>query len=295
MDGTDWLAERFEANRARLRGVAYRMLGSLSEADDVVQDAWFRLSRSDTSEVDNLDGWLTTVVARLSLDALRARKTRREDSLEAHVPDPIIDREDAVDPEHAALLADAVGLALLVVLDMLDPAERLAFVLHDMFGVAFDEIAPMVGRSPDATRQLASRARRRVQGAAATPDMDVRCQSEVVDAFFAAARDGDFEALVGVLDPDVVLRADAGPGSRMSIVHRGAETIASGALVRFADEEQIAHPARVNDAAGVVVTIDGHPVSVLAFTVIDGKIVEIDILADPKRLEQLDLRDVTSG
>jgi RNA polymerase sigma factor (sigma-70 family) len=293
MDRTDWLAERFEANRTHLRAVAYRMLGSLSEAEDVVQDAWFRLSRSDTSEVDNLDGWLTTVVARLSLDALRARKTRREDSLEAHVPDPIIDREDAVDPEHAALLADSVGLALLVVLDMLDPAERLAFVLHDMFGVAFDEIAPMVDRSPDAARQLASRARRRVQGAAKAPDLDVRRQREVVDAFFAAARDGDFEALVSVLDPDVVLRADNGPGSPLSVVHRGAQTIASGALLRFAGERRIARPARVNGAAGVVITVEGQPVSVIAFSVIDGKIVQIDVLADPERLAQLDLGNVT--
>jgi RNA polymerase sigma factor (sigma-70 family) len=293
MDGTDRLTECFEANRTHLRAVAYRMLGSLSEADDVVQEAWFRLSRSDTSEVVNLAGWLTTVVARLSLDALRSRTARREDPLEAHVPDPIIDRDDAVDPEHAALLADSVGLALLVVLDTLDPAERLAFVLHDMFGVAFDEIAPMVERSPDAARQLASRARRRVEGAAATPDRDVHRQREVVDAFFAAARDGDFGALVSVLDPDVVLRADAGAGSRLSVVHRGAETIASGALMRFAGEEPIAHPVRVNGTAGVVVTARGQPVSVMAFTTVDGKIVEIDVLADPERLEQLDLRDVT--
>jgi RNA polymerase sigma-70 factor (ECF subfamily) len=294
MDGTDWLAERFEANRTHLRAVAYRMLGSLSEADDVVQDAWFRLSRSDTSEVDNLDGWLTTVVARLSLDALRSRTARREESFEAHVPDPIVDREDAVDPEHAALLADSVGLALLLVLETLNPVERLAFVLHDMFGVAFDEIAPMVERSPDAARQLASRARRRVQGAALAPDVDVRRQREVVDAFFAAARDGDLEALVRVLDSDVVLRADAGPSSPLSVVHRGAQTIASGALARFAGQKRIAHPARVNGAAGVVVTVDGQPVSVMAFTVIDDKIVEIDTLADPNRLEQLDLRYVTS-
>jgi RNA polymerase sigma factor (sigma-70 family) len=292
MDGTDWLAQRFEANRGRLRGVAYRMLGSLSEADDVVQNAWFRLSRSAANEIDNLDGWLTTVVARLSLDALRSRKTRREDPLEAHVPDPIIDREDAVDPEHSALLADSVGLALLIVLDMLDPAERLAFVLHDMFGVAFDEIAPMVGRSPAAARQLASRARRRVQGAATAPDVDVSRQREVVDAFFAAARDGDFDALVSVLDPDVVLRADAGPGSPLSVVRRGAQTIASGAATRFAGDDWIGHPARVNGTAGAVTTIDGQPVSVIAFTIVDGKIVEIDALADPERLVQLDLSDV---
>jgi RNA polymerase sigma factor (sigma-70 family) len=293
MEGADWLAERFEANRTRLRAMAYRMLGSLSEAEDVVQDAWFRLSRSDASEFDNLDGWLTTVVARLALDVLRARENRREDAFDAHVPDPIVDREDAVDPEHAALLADSVGLALLVVLDMLDPAERLAFVLHDMFGVAFDEIAPMVERSPDAARQLASRARRRVQGAAATPDMDVGRQREVIDAFFAAARNGDFEALVSVLDPDVVLRADNGPGSPLSVVHGGAQTIASGAMVRFAGDKRIAHPARVNGTAGVVITVEEQPVSVMAFSIVDGKVVEIDVLADPERLDQLDLRNVT--
>jgi RNA polymerase sigma factor (sigma-70 family) len=291
MDEKDWLAERFEANRSRLRAVAYRMLGSTIEADDVVQDAWFRLSRSDTSAVENFDGWLTTVVGRLCLDVLRSRQARREDALDPHVPDPVVTREDAVDPEEEALLADSVGMALLVVLDMLDPAERLAFVLHDMFGVPFDEIAPVVGRSPEATRQLASRARRRVQGAATRPDVDVRRQREVVDAFLTAAREGNFEALVSVLDPDVVLRADAGPGSPLSVVRRGAETVGTGAM-RFADPARVHHPARVNGAAGAVVTLDGRLVSVMAFHIVDGKIAEIDVLNDPERLARLDLGEL---
>src|SRR5215217_3765197 len=291
MDEKDWLAERFEANRSRLRAVAYRMLGSTSEADDVVQDAWFRLSRSDTNAVENLDGWLTTVVGRLCLDVLRSRQARRQDALDPHVPDPVVMREDAVDPEEEALLADSVGMALLVVLDMLAPAERLAFVLHDMFGVPFDEIAPVVGRSPEATRQLASRARRRVQGAATTPDVDVRRQREVVDAFLTAAREGNFEALVSVLDPDVVLRADAGPGSPLSVVRRGAETVGTGAM-RFADPARVHQPARVNGAAGAVVTVDGRLVSVMAFHIVDSKIAEIDVLADPERLDRLDLGEI---
>jgi len=291
MDEKDWLAERFEANRSRLRAVAYRMLGSTSEADDVVQDAWFRLSRSDTNAVENLDGWLTTVVGRLCLDVLRSRQARRQDALDPRVPDPVVMREDAVDPEEEALLADSVGMALLVVLDMLAPAERLAFVLHDMFGVPFDEIAPVVGRSPEATRQLASRARRRVQGAATTPDVDVRRQREVVDAFLTAARAGNFEALVSVLDPDVVLRADAGPGSPLSVVRRGAETVGTGAM-RFADPARVHQPARVNGAAGAVVTVDGRLVSVMAFHIVDGKIAEIDVLADPERLDRLDLGEI---
>ena len=209
MDEHDWLAERFEENRTHLRAVAYRMLGSLSEADDAVQESWLRLSRSDTSGVENLGGWLTTVVARVCLDMLRSRKSRREEPLDVHVPEPIVSREAGTDPEHEALLADSVGLALLVVLETLAPAERLAFVLHDMFAVPFDEIAPIVGRSPAAARQLASRARRRVQGCGrALPDADLTRQREVVDAFLAAARGGDFDALLAVLDPDVVLRAD---------------------------------------------------------------------------------------
>jgi RNA polymerase sigma-70 factor (ECF subfamily) len=287
MDERDWLVDRFERQRPRLRAVAYRMLGSLSEADDAVQEAWLRLSRADTSEVSNLAAWLTTVVARVCLNMLRSRAMRREEPLEVHVPDPVVSREDGLDPEQQALLAEGVGLALLVVLETLAPAERLAFVLHDMFAVPFEEIAPIVGRSPAAARQLASRARRRVQGAAPVPDPDVTRQREVVDAFFAAARGGDFEALVAVLDPDVVLRSDRGalPGS---VVLRGAEMVA-GQAIMFAGPSRIARPALVNGVAGVVVTIDGEPVSVMAFTVTDGRVVAIDALGDPERLSQLDL------
>jgi RNA polymerase sigma-70 factor, ECF subfamily len=289
VDQHDWLAERFEADRAHLQAVAYRMLGSVAEADDAVQETWLRLSRSDTSGVENLTGWLTTVVGRVCLDMLRSRRSRREDSLDTRMPDPIISREDDVDPENEALMADSVGLALLVVLETLAPAERLVFVLHDMFGVPFDEIAPMVGRSPTAARQLASRARRRVQGAAPVPDTDLTRQREVVDAFFAAARDGDFDGLVAVLDPDVVVRSDGGvlrPDA--SQVVRGAEAVASQAL-RFARLSPFVRPAIVNGVAGVVVAPRGQPFSVMAFTVRDGKIVEIDALADPERLSQLDL------
>jgi RNA polymerase sigma factor (sigma-70 family) len=287
MDERDWLVDRFEQQRPRLRAVAYRMLGSLSEADDAVQEAWLRLSRADTSEVSNLAAWLTTVVARVCLNMLRSRQTRREEPLDVHVPDPVVSREDGLDPEQQALLAEGVGLALLVVLEMLAPAERLAFVLHDMFAVPFEEIASILGRSPAAARQLASRARRRVQGAAPVPDPDVTRQREVVDAFFAAARGGDFEALVAVLDPDVVLRSDRGalPGS---VVLRGAEAVA-GQAIMFAGPARIARPALVNGVAGVVVTVDGEPVSVMAFTVTDGRIVAIDALGDPERLSQLDL------
>ena len=289
MDESDWLAERFEENRTHLRAVAYRMLGSVSEADDAVQDAWLRLSRADTSSVENLGGWLTTVVARVCLDMLRSRLSRREDSLGAHVPDPIVSREGGIDPDHEAQLADSVGLALLVVLEMLAPAERLAFVLHDMFAVPFDEIADIVGRSPTAARQLASRARRRVQGAATPPDTDVTRQRKVVDAFFAAARGGGFEALVAVLDPDVVLRSDGGtvrPGA--TVVLRGAEAVARQALT-FARLAPFVRPALVNGAAGVVVAPRGRAVSVMGFTVSGGKIVAIDALADPERLRQIDL------
>ncbi len=289
MDQHDWLAERFEADRTHVQAVAYRMLGSVAEADDAVQETWLRLSRSDTSGVENLTGWLTTVVGRVCLDMLRSRRSRREDSLDTHMPDPIISREDDVDPENEALMADSVGLALLVVLETLAPAERLAFVLHDMFAVPFDEIAPMVGRSPTAARQLASRARRRVQGAAPVPDTDLTRQREVVDAFFAAARDGDFDGLVAVLDPDVVVRSDGGvlrPDA--SQVVRGAEAVAAQAL-RFARLSPFVRPAIVNGVAGVVVAPRGRPFSVMAFTVRDGKIVEIDALADPERLSQLDL------
>jgi RNA polymerase sigma factor (sigma-70 family) len=288
MDEHDWLAEQFEANRTHLRAVAYRMLGSLSEADDALQEAWLRLSRSDTSEVENLSGWLTRVVARICLDMLRSRRSRREESLDVHLPEPIVSRENGIDPEYEALLADSVGLALLAVLETLSPAERLAFVLHDMFAVPFDEIAPIVGRSLAATRQLASRARRHVRGAANVPNADLASQREVVEAFFAAARDGDFDALVAVLDPDVVLRADLGgvPAGASREV-RGAPAVADQALT-FSQLATFARPALVNGAAGVVVAPRGRPYSVMGFTVRGGKIVEIDILADPARLRQLD-------
>jgi RNA polymerase sigma-70 factor (ECF subfamily) len=287
MDEREWLAERFEEHRTRLRAVAYRMLGSLSEADDAVQEAWLRLSRTDPSEVENLGGWLTTVVARVSLNMLRSRKVRREEPIGVHMPDPIVDRADGTDPEHEALLADSVGLALLVVLETLSPPERLAFVLHDIFGVPFDEIAPIVDRSPEAARQLASGARRRVQGENTVPDADLDTQREVVDAFLAAARDGDFQALLEVLDPDVVLRADLGPagGSRQV---RGARAVAGQALF-YSRLGLVTHPALINGAAGAVATLDGEPYSVGAITVRGGRIVEIDLLADPERLRQLDL------
>jgi RNA polymerase sigma factor (sigma-70 family) len=290
MDDNEWMVERFEEHRAHLRAVAYRMLGSLSEAEDAVQEAWLRLSRADTSEVENLGGWLTTVVARVCLNMLRSRTTRREEPLDAHVPDPIVGLEHRADPEEQVLLADSVGLALLVVLDTLPPAERLAFVLHDMFAVPFDEIAPIVGRSTTATRQLASRARRRVQGEARVPDADMERQRTVVDAFFAAAYDGDFEALVSVLDPDVVLRSDRGVEG--SVLLRGAAAIAGQALM-FAGPSRKAWPAVVNGAAGVVVTGDGRLVSVMAFTVSDGRVVAIDALGDPERLRALDIDGIT--
>jgi RNA polymerase sigma factor (sigma-70 family) len=287
VDRDEWLAGQFEEHRPRLRAVAYRMLGSLSEAEDAVQDAWLRLSRTDAREVENLGGWLTTVVARVSLNMLRSRRSRREQPLDVHVPDPIVDSADGTDPEHEALLADSVGLALLVVLETLTPAERLAFVLHDMFAVPFEDIATIVDRSPDATRQLASRARRRVRGSSPASDHDLAAQWEVVDAFLAAARDGDFDALVAVLDPDVVLRADSGPAGPSREV-RGAETVAGQALT-WSRVDLTAHRALINGAAGLVSTRNGQPFSVGAFTIRSGKIVEIDILADPERLAALDL------
>jgi RNA polymerase sigma-70 factor (ECF subfamily) len=286
MNENDFLAQQFEEHRAHLRAVAYKMLGSLSEADDAVQEGWLRLSRSDTSDVENLRGWLTTVVARVCLNVLRSRRTRCEEPLDVRVPDPIVSRDDGTQPEHEALLADSVGLALFVVLETLAPAERLAFVLHDMFGVPFDEIADLVDRSPAATRQLASRARRRVQGAAPAPDADLAAQRRVVDAFFAAARDGDFDALVAVLDPDVVSRGDGGPGA--SVIVRGAREVAARALT-YARLSPFVRPALVNGAAGVVVAPDGEPFSVMGFTVVGGKIVEIDAITDPERLRELDL------
>ncbi|WP_336216327.1 RNA polymerase sigma factor SigJ [Nonomuraea sp. LPB2021202275-12-8] len=287
MDEREWLTDRFEEHRTRLRAVAYRMLGSVSEADDAVQDAWLRLNRADTSGVDNLGAWLTTVVARVCLNVLRSREHRREDPFDVRVPDPIISPEDG-DPEHEALLADSVGLALLVVLETLTPAERLAFVLHDMFAVPFEEIAPMIERSPAAARQLASRARRRVRGQAPAPDPDLSRQRRVVDAFFAAARDGDFDALVAVLHPDVVLRSDGGVArARHTVVINGARTVAEQA-VTFGRLSPYARPVLINGAAGVVVAAHGRPLSVMAFTVTDGKIVAIDVLSDPDRLHDLD-------
>jgi RNA polymerase sigma-70 factor (ECF subfamily) len=289
MDERELLAEPFEQHRSHLRAVAYRMLGSLAEADDAVQDTWLRLSRSDTHEVENLRAWLTTIVARISLNMLRARKSRREVPIDTHLPDPVISSADGADPEQQALLADAVGLALLVVLDTLTPAERLAFVLHDMFAVPFDEIAPMVDRTPAATRQLASRARRRVRAQAPVPDQDLARQREVVDAFFAAARDGDFDRLVAVLDPEVVRRADGGARRPAdSAVIRGAEAVAAQALT-FARLAPYVRPALVNGAAGAVVIRDGEPFSVIGFTVVGSRIVAIDALFDPGRLRQLDL------
>ena len=293
MEEQRWLAERFEANRTHLRAVAYRMLGSLSEADDAVQESWLRLSRSDTHNVENLQGWLTTIVARVCLDMLRSRKSRSEELLGVHLPDPVVSREDGIDPEHEALLADSVGLAMLVVLERLAPAERLAFVLHDVFAVPFDEIAPIVGRSRAAARQLASRARRRVATATVIPDADLNRQREVVGAFLAAAHDGDFDALVAVLDPDVVLRADRGPGPGALTAIRGAQTVAKQALA-FSGRTApglIVRPALVNGTAGIVSwRPDGQPFSVMGFMVARGKIVEIDVLADPERLRRLNLK-----
>jgi len=288
VDERDQLTESFEAHRTHLRAVAYRMLGSLSEADDAVQEAWLRLSRSDSREIENLGGWLTTVVARVSLNMLRSRRSRREESFGVHLPEPIVDREDGTDPEHEALLADSVGVALFVVLETLGPAERLAFVLHDMFAVPFDEIARILDRSPAATRQLASRARRRVQGEHPLPDADLDAQREVVDAFLAASRDGDFDALVAVLDPDVVLRADMGSLAGGSREVRGAEVVARQSLGYSRMGLQVRR-ALVNGVPGAVTTRDGELFSVGALTVRGGRITEIDILADPERLRRLDL------
>jgi RNA polymerase sigma-70 factor, ECF subfamily len=290
MDEGDGPAERFQTHRPHLRAVAYRLLGSLSEADDAVQDAWLRLSRADPpSGTDDLGRWLTTVVARVGLDTLRARAARREEPLGVHLPDPIIGHHDALGPEQAALLAEGVGLALLVVMEQLAPAERLALVLHDTFAVPFDQIAAIVGRSPAAARQLASRARRRVRASAALPDADLAGQRKVVDAFLAAARDGDLEALVAVLDPEVVVRADwGGVPAGASRMARGARAVAEQALSwsRFA---RFARPALVNGAAGIVAAPGGSLVAVLGFTVRHDRIVEIDILAGPARLRRLDL------
>jgi RNA polymerase sigma factor (sigma-70 family) len=282
---SDYVLSQFEAQRGRLRALAYRMLGSLSEADDAVQETWLRLARTDADSVQNLAGWLTTVTSRVCLDMLRARTARREDPLDVHVPDPVVSL-GAPDPEQEALLADDVGLALLVVLDTLSPGERLAFVLHDIFGLPFDEIARVLERSPAASKQLASRARQRIRHAPA-PEADVARQRELVDAFLAAAREGDFDGLLAVLDPDVVLRADAGDGPLgPSRLERGAQAIAAQAL-RFAALAEFARPALVNGKPGLVTMPGGRIVAVMGLTVRDGRIAEIDILADPDRLERL--------
>ena len=284
MDDGEWLAQRFEQQRPRLRAVAYRMLGSLTDADDAVQDAWLRLSQSEAGQIENLAGWLTTVVARECLHVLRSRRHRREDTVGLGVPDPIVVPDGDADPEQEVLLADSVGLALLVVLNHLSPAERLAFVLHDMFDLPFEEIAPLIERSPGAARQLASRARRRVQGAdVPIPDPDLQRHRQVVDAFFAAGRAGDFAALVKLLDPDVVLRADFG-GGRPPAVFRGVSAVAK--LAREPLGAQV-HPVLVNGTVGRVITIGGRPHSVLAFTIADGKIVAIDAIGDPERVSRI--------
>src|SRR5215472_5841235 len=290
MAESDWLAERFEQDRTRLRAVAYRMLGSFAEAEDAVQEAWLRASKSDASSVDNLGAWLTTIVARVCLNMLRSRRARHEEPMGVHVPDPVISSADGTSPEDEVLLADAVGIALQVVLDTLTPAERLAFVLHDMFGLSFDEIAQVVGRSPATARQLASRARRRVRGADVhAPDADIASQREVVEAFFAAAHRGDLHALVAVLDPDVVVRTDCGAAfAEFSGVRRGAEAVASQVLA-VANPAAPKLPVLVNGAAGVIAMFGGQPVAVMGFTIADGKVVEINTILDPERVRRLDL------
>ncbi len=283
----EWLVGEFEQHRPHLRAVAYRILGSVSEADDAVQDAWLRLARTDASAVENLGGWLTTVVARVALNMLRSRNTRRELPLDVHVPDPIIDPTDGADPEHEALLADSVGLALLVVLETLTPPERLAFVLHDMFSVPFEEIATILERSPEAARQLASRARRRVRGAACAPDPDLAAQRAVIDAFLAAAREGDFDALVAVLHPDVVLRADGGAATALSHHVQGAANVASRAMM-FSRVDLTVHHVLINGTAGLLARRDGELFSVMGLTITGGRIVELDILVDSERLQAID-------
>jgi RNA polymerase sigma factor (sigma-70 family) len=286
MQERDWLAERFQEHRPRLRAVAYRILGSTSEADDAVQETWIRLSRADADEIDNLEAWFVTAVGRVALNMLRSRKTRREEPFDAHLPDPIVDRADGVDPAHEALLADSVGLALLVVLETLTPAERLAYVLHDMFSVPFDDIGAILERSPDAARQLASRGRRRIRGAQTTPAADAAAQQEVVEAFLAAARDGDFDALLAVLDPDVVVREDSGSGTIVEV--RGAENVARRAK-SVSQLGLVARPALVNGGAGWVSLLDGKVYAIAGITVQRGRITSMEILMDPTRLAELDL------
>src|SRR5215217_7643615 len=291
MDERDWLAQRFQEHRPHLRAVAYRMLGSTSEADDALQEAWIRLSRSNAGEIDNLEAWLVTAVGRVALNMLRSRKRRREEPLDSqHLPDPIVDRADGgIDPEHEALLADSVGLALLVVLETLTPAERLAYVLHDMFSVPFDEIGAILERSPDAARQLASRARRRIRGANTTPDAEAAAQQEVVEAFLAAARDGDFDALVAVLDPDIVERVDTGSGTIVEV--RGALNVARRAMAASQRDGLVGRRALINGAPGWVSVLDGELYAIGALTLHNGRITTMDILLDPARLARLDPTD----
>ena len=294
MDQADWLAERFEQHRPRLRAVSYRMLGSLTEADDAVQEAWLRLSGADTSVVEDLGAWLTTVVARICLNSLRSRKTRREDPVGAHIPDPIVTAVNAVGPEDEAMIADSVGLALLIVLDTLAPAERLAFVLHDVFDMPFEQIASILDRSEPATRQLASRARRRLS-ATPTPEADLAEQWELVDAFLAAARDGDFDRLLAVLDPDVVRRVDAGATSPgVPLIAHGAQAVASGAL-SFQKLGYVSRRVLINGGPGVVSFAGEQPVSVVGFTIAGGRIAQMDILTDPVRVRQLDLAAIAAA
>lgn len=291
MDEKDWLAGKFEENRGHLRAVAYRMLGSVSEADDAVQEAWLRLNRSDANEIENLGGWLTTVVGRICLDMLRTRASRKEDSLEVRMPDPILSRGEQIDPERQALMADSIGMALLVVLETLAPQERLAFVLHDMFAVPFDEIATILGASSAAARQIASRARKRVRGAAPVPDRDLGKQRKVVDAFLAAVSSGDFEALVAVLDPDVVVRSDRPVEGAREV--RGARTVAARALL-FRRASVSVQYVFVNGAIGILSRLpDGQPFSLMAFTVKEGKVAEIDVLMEPQRLSKLNLEELS--
>jgi RNA polymerase sigma-70 factor (ECF subfamily) len=292
MSDRDWLAAQFEEHRPHLRRVAYRMLGTIDDSDDAVQEAWLRLSRTDSAAIENLGGWLTTVVGRVCIDMLRARRARHEDSVGSWLPEPVVTVGDESDPEQEALLADSVGLALLVVLETLTPAERLAFVLHDMFGMPFDEIAPIVERTPAATRQLASRARRRVRGAKPESDAGLPEQRQVVDAFLAAARDGDFEGLIAVLDPDVVFRIDIGPErAQARPVVEGAEAVARQILARGAPFAPLARPAIVNGTAGAIVGLRGRPFAVVGFAVSNGRITEIDIVADPDKLPHLNHLD----
>jgi RNA polymerase sigma factor (sigma-70 family) len=292
MDEREWLTQRFQEHRPRLRALAYRMLGSTSEADDALQEAWIRLSRSKAGEIDNLQAWLLSVVGRVALNMLRSRKRRGEQPLEAHLPDPIVDRAEGIDPEHEALLSDSVGLALLVVLETLTPAERLAYVLHDMFSVPFEQIGAILERSPEAARQLASRARRRIRSAHTTPhhaEAGAHQEEEVVEAFLAAARNGDFDALLAVLDPDIVERVDTGSGTIVEV--RGALNVARRAMAASQRDGLVGRPALINGVPGWVSVLDGELYAIAALTVQNGRITTMDILLDPARLARLDPTD----